>query len=373
MFDLTRHMNDGIRTLLLDALKVSVRRPRQLKFLHAFAKNLGLSEKRRAENAKDGLHVPPFLIASITANCNLFCAGCYARANQSCAGAGIAGKQLGADKWGRLFEEAESLGVCFILLAGGEPLLRPDVLEAAAARPGIIFPVFTNGTLMGGQALALFDAHRNLVPIVSIEGEREATDARRGPGVYDRVAEAMEALKERKVLFGASITVTKENAGAVTDERFVSALRERGCGIAFYVEYVPADETSHESAPGDAERRLLADNLEKLRERVDMLFISFPGDEKLTGGCLAAGRGFMHINADGSVEPCPFSPFSDTNLADLPLAEALRSPFLASMREGGFLLGEHDGGCLLHEKRAEVEALLKETRGKPVSPRREGA
>jgi MoaA/NifB/PqqE/SkfB family radical SAM enzyme len=95
-----------------------------------------------------------------------------------------------------------------------------------------------------------------------------------------------------------------------------------------------------------------------------MLFISFPGDEQFTGGCLAAGRGFMHINADGSVEPCPFSPYSDTNLSGISLAEALKSPFLTAMREGGFLLGEHDGGCLLFEKRKEVEELLKETQDK---------
>ena len=220
MFDLTDHMNTGIRTLILDALKISVSKPEERRFLRAFLRNLGRSEVRRSENEKAGVHVPPFMIASITSNCNLFCSGCYARANQACAGQ--SGKPLEARRWGRLFDEAEGLGVCFILLAGGEPLLRSDVLEAAGNHPGVIFPVFTNGTLMGGQALGLFDEHRNLIPVVSIEGEKEETDARRGEGVHGRVMEAMAGLKARKILFGASITVTKANVAAVADERFVA-------------------------------------------------------------------------------------------------------------------------------------------------------
>jgi MoaA/NifB/PqqE/SkfB family radical SAM enzyme len=362
MFDLAAYMNSGISGLLLDALKISASRPRELVFLRSFFKSLGLSEKRRRDNDEAGLHVPPFLIASITSNCNLFCSGCYARANQSCAGAENTGKALDAGKWSQLFREAADLGVCFILLAGGEPLLRPDVLEAAAACPEIIFPIFTNGTLLDDKALELFDRHRNLLPVVSIEGERGETDARRGAGVFDSIMAAMAGFKKRKILFGASITATRGNIDAVTGESFVKGLRKRGCGLAFYVEYVPSDNISLDQAPTAIERALLAERIKGLKKAVNMLFISFPGDEQFTGGCLAAGRGFMHINADGRVEPCPFSPYSDTNLSNLSLAEALRSPFLASMREDGFLLGEHDGGCLLFEKRAEVEKMLQENR-----------
>ena len=123
---------------------------------------------------------------------------------------------------------------------------------------------------------------------------------------------------------------------------------------------------SLELAPGDAERDFLADRIESLKKAVKMVFTSFPGDEKYTGGCLAAGRGFVHVNMDGSVEPCPFSPYSDTNLSGITLAEALKSPFLASMRKGGFLMGEHEGGCLLFEKRSEVEELLRKAKDLPA-------
>ena len=61
-------------------------------------------------------------------------------------------------------------------------------------------------------------------------------------------------------------------------------------------------------------------------EYADIIFLSFPGDEKALGGCLASGRGFFHIGSDGSAEPCPLSPFSDSNVAEMGVREALKSP-----------------------------------------------
>lgn len=359
MIDLFSRMNSDINRLVLDALKVSVSKPRQLSFLRSFMKNLGIAEARRGEHERNDLHVPPFLIASITSSCNLFCTGCYSRANQSCCG-GASGKPLPTLRWDELFTEAKQLGICFILLAGGEPLLRPDVLEAAAKHPEIIFPVFTNGTLLDEKAIDLFDSHRNLLPVISLEGGQDTTDKRRGEGVYGKIMKSLGLLKSRKVMFGVSITVTRQNMPDVTGLGFVKGLRKLGCGLVFYVEYVPSDMTSKDMAPTGVERKLMEESILQLRESAKMMIISFPGDEKESGGCLAAGRGFVHINMDGSVEPCPFSPYSDTNLADITLAEALRSPFLTRMREDGFLLGEHDGGCLLFERQEAVRKMLDE-------------
>ncbi len=363
MINLLSHMSAGIRTLLLDSLKAAVGNPAQIKFLRAFLKNLTKSQKRREKLEASGLHVPPFLIASITANCNLFCTGCYARANQQACGGSQGKLPLDASRWDSLFTEAKEMGVCFILLAGGEPMLRLDVLEAAGKHPEIIFPVFTNGTLLSGEVLDFFEKHRNLIPVISLEGSQQTTDNRRGAGVYEKVNEAMAALKTRHVFFGTSITVTSENIPSVTAPDFANEVRAKGCSLVFYVEYVPADQVSSHLAPTAQDRVVLEKNTQVLKDTSGMLIISFPGDEKETGGCLAAGRGFVHINMDGSVEPCPFSPYSDTNLKDISLAQALQSPFLSRMREGGFLMGEHVGGCLLFEKQEEVQELLKDALG----------
>lgn len=119
-------------------------------------------------------------------------------------------------------------------------------------------------------------------------------------------------------------------------------------------------EESKELAPGDPEREYLAGEIDRLRELdPEMVFISFPGDEKSSGGCLAAGRGFFHINSRGGAEPCPFSPYSDVNVRDRSLKEAMHSALFMALRSGELLADDHNGGCVLYEKRSQVEALLK--------------
>ena len=236
----------------------------------------------------------------------MFCKGCYARANNACGETAVIA-ELGASFWNRIFKESASLGVSFILLAGGEPLTRPDVLVAAAEYPEILFPVFTNGTMLTGDILALFNRSRNLVPVLSLEGGRRETDERRGAGTFLLLQSAMERFRAKGIFFGASVTVTAQNIEQVTAEDFITLLRGFGCKLVFYVEYVPADETTETLAPGDAERELLERRLAQLREEnEEIIFLLLSGDEKFTGGCLAAGRGFFHINAAAARSPVPF-------------------------------------------------------------------
>ena len=251
------------------------------------------------------------------------------------------------------------MGVSFILLAGGEPMIRRDVIERAGKLPGILFPVFTNGTFMDEEYFRLLDRCRNLVPILSIEGGREITDERRGAGMYDRAIRNMDEMCRRGLVYGASVTVTTQNIREVTGDGFLDELAMRGCKAVIFVEFVPVTEESRELAPGDEERKYLDGAIARSREeKRDMVYIAFPGDEKSTGGCVAAGRGFFHINSHGGAEPCPFSPYSDVNVRDTSLREALRSPLFRALRDGGLLDGDHAGGCVLFEKRAQVEALL---------------
>ena len=358
-FDLQAYMTRGVERLVVDALRATLRDPRGSAYLARFAAASRRASRKRAEAEKRGEHVPPFLIASITSQCNLHCAGCYSRCNHATTDEAPV-RQLTGEEWQAIFEEADELGISFILLAGGEPLLRRDVVEAAGTKPGILFPIFTNGTFMDEACFRLLDRCRNLVPILSIEGGREVTDARRGKGVHALQLANMEELKRRGLLFGASVTVTTENLREVTSGTFLDSLESRGCKAVIYVEFVPVTEESAHLAPGEAERKALAEALLRLRrERAEMVYVSFPGDEKSSGGCLAAGRGFFHINSQGGAEPCPFSPYSDVSVRDSSLREALSSPLFRALRAGDLLQDDHAGGCVLYEKRDRVEALLR--------------
>ena len=194
---------------------------------------------------------------------------------------------------------------------------------------------------------------------MSIEGEKEITDERRGTGVYDLLIRNMDEFHRRGLIFGASVTVTTQNIREVTSDAFLEKLSDRGCRAVIFVEFVPVTDESQELAPGEAERAYLRGEIACLRaQSPEMVYISFPGDEKSSGGCVAAGRGFFHINSHGGAEPCPFSPYSDVNIRDTSLREAMRSPLFTALRSGDILRDDHNGGCVLYEKRELVEALL---------------
>lgn len=357
--DLGAYMADSIRGIMAKAYLNVLGNPREARFVARMQRAMGKAERRRkAYLEKEGVAVPPFLIASIATTCNLQCKGCYARKNGIAADT-PAKETLTPAQWSTIFHDAAELGVSFCLLAGGEPLMRRDLLESAAAVEDIVFPVFTNGTLIGAVYTEFFRNHLNMIPVISLEGELEATDQRRGTGVFQRALLAMEMLHKEKLFFGTSITVTTANYHEVTSEAFLGHLASLGCRLVFYVEYVPFDESTSHLAFGDEHVAEMEQIVELRREQFkEMIFLSFPGDEKALDGCLAAGRGFFHIGPDGSAEPCPFSPFSDTNAARDGLRAALDSPLFRSIRAARALGWEHTGGCTLYEHRDEVEAMI---------------
>ena len=361
MIDVASYMSNTIRKMMASAYRNVLSNPREAEFVFRMQKQFRKAEKRRKQlKETEDLDVPPFLISSIATTCNLHCAGCYARSN------GIANDKedqrkptLTPQQWHDIFAEAAEMGINFSLLAGGEPLMRRDILERVAEVKEMIFPVFTNGTLIGTTYLEFFRKNLNLVPVISIEGSEEDTDDRRGHGIFLRARQAMEKLKSEKLFFGTSITVTTENYRLVTSSDYIVKLSEMGCKIVFLVEYVPTEPGTEHLALTETHVTEMEAMVEQRRaEFENMIFFSFPGDEKYVGGCLASGRGFFHIGPDGSAEPCPFSPFSDSNVAVMGLRQVLQSPLFRKIREANALSWEHSGGCTLWEHRDDVEAFL---------------
>ena len=208
--DLQKYLTETIERIMADAVRATLNNPRESLFLLSFAAASRRAAKTRESCEKEGEHIPPFLIASITRDCNLHCAGCFAHANNSC-GQERTRPEMTVEEWNAVFAEASKLGISFIFLVGGEPMLCRDVIETAGNHGNILFPIITNGIFMDEEYIQLFDKHRNLLPMISIEGKQEATDQRRGKGIYDQLLQTMERLSGRKIPFGVSITVTKDN------------------------------------------------------------------------------------------------------------------------------------------------------------------
>ena len=359
--DLYKYMSDSIAGIMTKAYKSMLFNPREAMFAYKMQILFKKSERRREKLYKEeGVDVPPFLISSISTTCNLHCKGCYARANGIARDTGESVKpSLTPSQWKEIFQEAAGMGINFSLLAGGEPMLRKDIIEAAASVKDMIFPVFTNGTLIGQSWIEFLKNHLNIVPVISIEGTAMGTDDRRGQGVFNRAVSSMELLRQAGLFFGTSITVTTENYRLVTSPAFIDQLRDLGCKIVFYVEYVPIEAGTEHLAFKDEHIADMEHLMEETRSRFDdIIFLSFPGDEKEMGGCMASGRGFFHIGPDGSAEPCPFSPFSDSNVAQVGVKGALQSELFRRIRDARALGWEHTGGCTLFEHRDEIEKML---------------
>ncbi len=333
-FNIQEYLTNGVEIILKDAMRATFRNPKESIFLLKFAKHAKKANRIRESYDKQGKNIPAFLITP--------------------------SNQLSDDEWEDIFRQARDIGISFIVLAGGEPMIREDVIIKASKYPEILFPTFTNGTLLDDDYFKLLDDNRNLVPILSIEGGEAVTDSRRGKGVYSQLIESMKLMNKKNIIFGASLTFTKENLATLLSRDYIDELHDFGCKVVFFIEYVPMNGQRMDLAPGDSERDLLFKEIDSLRnEYKDMLFMSFPGDEKTSEGCLAAGRGFFHINSHGGAEPCPASPYSDINVGETSILEALDSNLFRSLRDGGILMDEHEGGCVLFEHKEDVERILK--------------
>jgi MoaA/NifB/PqqE/SkfB family radical SAM enzyme len=295
------------------------------------------------------------MIFSITERCNLSCKGCYAQAfNRKRDG------EISPEKLKDIIGQAHDLGTSIIIIAGGEPLVRKEIINIIASHPDIIFPVFTNGLLIDEEMVAVLENQKNFIPILSIEGNQAETDSRRGNGVYEHVNKIISKTQGKNIFWGLSLTLEKDNFNLITSEGFVKELVSLGCKIFFYVSYVPVKHGTEDMCLASEQEKKIIEIVNDYKNKFPALFIAFPGSEEEMGGCLASGRGFVHISARGDLEPCPFAPYSDTNLREQSLKDALGSEFLKKIRENHENLKETSGGCALWENRQWVSSQLKD-------------
>jgi len=349
----TSVLNKELSYFFRDALRISLNSPRQALFFLRTLVWQARAARVRARWREQGIHVPAVMIFSITHRCNLHCKGCYAQALHASSNG-----DMSEDRLRSIFAEARELGISFAVLAGGEPLVRPEILDITQQYPEIISLLFTNGTLIDDHVLARFREQTHLVPVLSMEGYEEDTDGRRGQGVYDYLKTVIPKLKERDIFYAVSLTVTRSNYDTVMGEPFIENLLGLGCQFFVYLEYTPIREGTEDWVITSEQRTAISGTMSAYRQKYPALFIAVPGEEERFGGCLAGGRGFVHISADGDLEACPFAPYSDANLRELSLKEALQSELLKTIRQNAARIKKERGGCALWGKRETIDSLL---------------
>ena len=108
-FDLQNYLIEGVEGVVKEAIKATLKNPRESAFMLKFAKATRTASKKRREAEDKGEHIPPFLIASITSKCNLHCAGCYSRCNHATTDTKPV-SQLTSEEWLKIFDEQTSWG-----------------------------------------------------------------------------------------------------------------------------------------------------------------------------------------------------------------------------------------------------------------------
>lgn len=346
-------LSKSLKVFFGDALRISLKNPSQAYFFFKTLRWQRRATRLRRDWERQGINVPPIMVYSITDRCNLNCKGCYnqnLRKNSK--------EELSAERMKGIISEAKELGISFIVLAGGEPLVRQEILDITGSFPEIIFLIFTNGLLVEGEVLRKLNQQKNVVPIISLEGYEKDTDERRGKGVYDALQRIIRKLKSKRSFFGVSLTVTKYNFDTIINHQFMQKLTRLGCKIFFLPEYTAIRGGTEDWVPTVKQRTSTPGIMKSFRVQFPAIFVALPSDEEEFGGCLSAGRGFIHVSAEGNLEPCPFAPYSDTNLKDMHLKDALQSKFLRAIRQNHEQLHETEGGCALWIKREWVQSLL---------------
>ena len=286
-------------------------------------------DKQEAYREKYGCNIPWAILLDPTSACNLRCTGCWAAEY---------GHKLNLtfDEIDDIIRQGKEMGVYMYIYTGGEPLVRKaDIIRLCEKHDDCVFLSFTNGTLIDEAFADEMLRVRNFVPAISLEGFEEATDGRRGQGVYQKVMRAIDILRERKLVYGISACHTSANFDSITSEAFFDSLIEKGAHFVWYFHYMPVgNDASPDLLPTPMQRLETYRRIRKYRAEKPLFTMDFQNDGEYVGGCIAGGRRYLHINANGDVDPCVFIHYSNANIREVSLLDALRSPIFMAYHDG---------------------------------------
>ncbi len=279
-------------------------------------------------SAKYSCNVPWAILLDPTSACNLHCTGCWAAEYGHSL-------NLSLETIDSIIRQGKEMGTYMYIYTGGEPLVRKkDLIKICEMHPDCEFLSFTNGTLIDEEFCQDMLRVKNFVPAISLEGFEDANDSRRGQGVYDKVLAAMALLKQHKLPFGISTCYTSRNYADISSEKFFDMIIESGALFIWFFHYMPVgNDAVTELLPTPEQRETVYRRIREFRSKKAIFSMDFQNDAEYVGGCIAGGRRYLHINAKGDVEPCVFIHYSNVNIHDASLLDALRSPLFQAYHD----------------------------------------
>ncbi len=324
-----------------------------------FIVNGNLVGWRRQQEVREqyGCNVPWAILLDPTSACNLHCTGCWAAEYGNRL-------NLSFDEIDDIISQGKELGVYIYIYTGGEPMVRKkDLIALCNKHDDCVFLCFTNGTLIDETFADDMLRVKNFIPAISLEGFEEATDSRRGEGVYQKVIHAMELLKERRLPFGISACYTRANMDSITSSDFIDKIINMGAYFVWYFHYMPVgNDATPELLPTPEQREYIYHKIrDEYRHTKPIFMMDFQNDGEYVGGCIAGGRRFLHINANGDCDPCVFIHYSDSNIREKTLLEALTSPLFMAYHDGQPFNNNMLQPCPMLENPEKIREIVERT------------
>ena len=308
-------------------------------------------------------NIPWAILMDPTSACNLHCTGCWA--------AEYGNKlNLSFEEMDSIISQGKELGVYMYIYTGGEPLVRrADLIHLCEKHDDCVFLCFTNATLINEAFADDMLRVGNFIPAISLEGDEAATDSRRGAGTYQKVLRAMRLLRERKLPYGISSCYTSQNWESITSEEYYDSLIEMGAYFIWYFHYMPVgNDAAPELLPTPAQRTAVYHRVRKLRAEKPLFAMDFQNDAQYVGGCIAGGHRYLHINAGGDVDPCVFIHYSNANIREMSLLDALRSPIFMAYHHGQPFNENMLRPCPMLENPEKLRAMVAESGAHSTDP-----
>ena len=304
----------------------------------------------------EGCNVPWAILLDPTSACNLHCTGCWA--------AEYGNKlNLSFEEIDSIITQGKQLGIYMYIYTGGEPLVRKkDLIALCEKHSDCQFLSFTNATLIDEEFADEMLRIKNFIPAISIEGFEEATDDRRGQGTYQKVIQAMAILKKKHLPFGLSCCYTSQNLDSISSYDFIDQMVEWGAKFVWYFHYMPVGNDAVPALlPNPEQREFMYHRIRDIRATKPIFAMDFQNDGEYVGGCIAGGRRYLHINANGDCDPCVFIHYSDSNIREKTLLECLQSPIFMAYHDGQPFNENHLRPCPMLENPELLRRMVEET------------
>ena len=305
---------------------------------------------------KYNCNIPWAILLDPTSACNLHCTGCWAAEYGNRL-------NLSLEEIDSIVSQGKQLGVYMYIYTGGEPLVRKkDLIAICEKHSDCQFLSFTNATLIDEAFADEMLRVKNFIPAISVEGFEEATDGRRGSGTYQKVIQAMSILKRKHLPFGLSCCYTSQNLDSISSFEFIDQMVEWGARFVWYFHYMPVgNDAVPELLPSPEQREFMYHRIRDIRATKPIFPMDFQNDAEFVGGCIAGGRRYLHINANGDCDPCVFIHYSDANIREKSLLEVLQSPLFKAYHDGQPFNDNHLRPCPMLENPEKLRRIVEQT------------